>query len=345
MEIRDKSAVGKIPSCSLSLDRNDSVASTLSVRMRLARWFGHQQWIPRGHVLLVTMLCPPETAPDYSFNVGFYGLRYVGNLRSLLDWSVFFFGAHAKSELKFMAVAAQCLRAVSRGVVYVDVGANVGQHLLFMSMHSDNAYGFEPWAPVFERARSLLALNAVTNVQLFPIALGEISEKRRYFPPSTFNHGSGSFVEDWFGLNDSEGAPVFLEVQKGDAFFKSSNIRDVGILKIDVEGSEASVCRGLRESIIRDRPFILMEVSGQSAREFGSESNLRSCFYDGALFFRLRGGRHRASLIPYSLNESLRNDKPELAEVVIIPPEHKESCLSRMREDRGRSWSGGRLAI
>jgi FkbM family methyltransferase len=285
---------------------------------------------------MVRLLCSPESAPDFDFDVNFYGLRYVGNLRNVLDWSVFFFGAHAKSELEVMALAAECLRSAGRPVVYVDVGANVGQHILFMSMHADFAYGFEPWDPVLERARALLALNQVKNAQLFPIALGDASEQRRFYPPSTRNKGSGSFVEDWFGLNDRESTPMFLEVRNGDDFLKSSKISGVGIIKIDVEGSEASVCRGLRETILRDRPFILLEISGRTARDFGSEHNLRCCFYDGAHFFRLGGGQHRTHLKPYCFDDSLANETADLAEILIVPPEHKEALASRLRT--GFQW-------
>jgi FkbM family methyltransferase len=312
---------------SLHADRDPG----LPARLRVARWLGHQRWIPRGHTSLVRLLCSPEAAPDFDFNVDFYGLRYVGNLRDVLDWSVFFFGAHAKSELEMMSFAAECLRSAGRPVVYVDVGANVGQHLLFMSMHADVACGFEPWDPVLQRARKLLALNRVDNVSLFQIALGDANESRRFYPPSTANHGSGSFVKDWFNLNDVEGALLFLEVRKGDEVLASSNIRNLGILKIDVEGSEASVLRGLRDTIRRDRPFVLMEVSGHTAREFGSEDGFRSCLYDGALVYRLGGGRHRVELKRYCFDDSLSNETADLAEVVIVPAEHRESFVSRLR--------------
>jgi len=196
-------------------------------------------------------------------------------------------------------------------------------------------YGFEPWNPVLERAHALLALNSVSNVRLFPVALGEVNEVTRYYPPRTSNEGSGSFVEDWFNLNDHDAAPVFLDVRNGDECVKSANISDVGIVKIDVEGSEASVCRGLRGTIQRDRPFILLEISGHAARDFGSEQNLRDCLYDNAHFFRLSGGRHKIQLQPYCFGESLENNTSDLAEVLIVPPEQREKLTSSFRRSAG----------
>lgn len=310
----------------MGLSSIEKLNGSAPARLRLARWLGHQRWIPRGHVSLARLLCSPDAAPDFSFEVNFYGLRYAGNLRNYIDWAVFFFGAHAKSELDAMACAAECLRAAGRPVVYLDVGANIGHHLLFMSARADQIYGFEPWHPVLDRARALLAMNNVGNVQVFPVALGETDERRRFYPPLGSNQGAGSFKEFWSGLNDHKAEPLFLEVRNGDKFLKSAKISGVGIIKIDVEGSEASVCRGLRETILRDRPFILMELSGQGARDFGSEQNLNYCLYEGAHLLRLGGGRHKTRLEAYHFNDSLaESDTVDSAEILIIPPEHRGS--------------------
>jgi FkbM family methyltransferase len=301
----------------------------MPARLQLARWLGHQEWIPKGQDFVLRLLCPPDAPPDLGFEVDFYGMRYAGNLKSFLDWIVFFYGVHAKAELEIMAHAAHCLRAAGRRVVYVDVGTNAGHHLLFMSAQADQAYGFEPWQPVLESARAKLTLNNVTNTQVFPIALGEVNERQRFYPPATPNEGTGSFLEAWPGGNDHQGAPVFLEMRNGDEFFKSANITNVGIFKIDVEGSDASVCRGLAETIRRDRPFILMELSAQGARDFGSEQNLKSCLYDGAQLFRLDSRRHRKTrLEPYSFEEAL-------TELFVVPPEYRDQMLALVAAQSG----------
>lgn len=306
--------------------RIEALARPLPARLRLGRWLGHQRWIPRGHVSLARLLCSPDAAPDFGFEVDFYGLRYTGNLQNYIDWAVFFFGAHAKSELQAMACAAGCLRAAGRSVVYVDVGANVGHHLLFMSIHADQIYGFEPWYPVFERARSLLAMNNVSNVRISPVGLGETDERLRFYPPLGPNNGAGSFKAFWSNVDERKSEPLFLDVRNGDRFLKSANISDVGIIKIDVEGSEASVCRGLRDTIQRDRPFILMELSAQGARDFGSEESLRSCLYEDAHLFRFGGGRHRTRLLAYHFSDALTaSDIADSVEILVVPPEHRKS--------------------
>jgi FkbM family methyltransferase len=201
-------------------------------------------------------------------------------------------------------------------VVYLDVGTNVGHHLLFMAARVDRAYGFEPWPQVCERAVEKLALNNLSNARVFPIALGDCEQQLRFYPPSTANQGTGSFVESWgTGANDQEGAPVIMHVVAGDQLLKAEEISDIGIIKIDVEGFEASVCRGLTQTLNRWRPFVLMELSAEAAREFGSEERFRGTFYPDALAFRLVTKRHRFWLEQYRF--TLRP-----VEVLIVPSEY-----------------------
>ena len=59
------------------------------------------------------------------FKTTMFGMVYEGNTGDLLDRHVLGFGAYEKPELFF-------LRDVSRGGVFVDIGANKGVHSLFM---------------------------------------------------------------------------------------------------------------------------------------------------------------------------------------------------------------------
>jgi len=278
-------------------------------------------------------LCPPDGAPDFGFEVDFYGLRYRGTPANFLDWTVFFYGAYSKSELTLLSYAVACLRAAEQSVVYLDVGTNVGHHLLFMSARVDRAYGFEPWPPVFERALEKLALNSLGNARVFFIALGDREAQLRFYPPSTGNQGTGSFVESWGADgNDRSGAPAILQVSAGDEVLEAEHIGDVGIIKIDVEGFETSVCRGLTRTFKRCRPFVLMELSADAARDLGSEERLRSSFYQDALMFRLVTRRHSFRLEPYRFTA-------EPAELFVVPDEYG-SKIGRLltSERRSNQW-------
>jgi FkbM family methyltransferase len=286
-------------------------------RVRCARWIGHQRWIPKGQDALLRLILNPDAGYDLPFEVDFFGYRYRGNTKSFVDWTVLLYGALAPSELSVLDRVARYLRRQSRKVVYLDIGANVGHHVLFMSGLADEVYGFDPNIAVLERAREKLELNQVRNCVLYEVALGGSNETLPYFPPATGNEGTGSFLAQWPGGNSK--TSVATVVRRADEFLSEQGISGVGIVKIDVEGFEAAVLRGLKPVFQDDRPFILLELSPEGLRELGGEAGLRSCLFDDASVFRVYGDyRFAHSLEPLQVDFVLSN----VTEVLIVPPEH-----------------------
>jgi len=52
--------------------------------------------------------------------------------------------------------------------VFLDIGANTGQHSLFMSRHAKEIHAFEPWAPVLIKLRRHIEINRLKNVVVHP---------------------------------------------------------------------------------------------------------------------------------------------------------------------------------
>ena len=300
-------------------DLPTSHAEQLPMRVRLARCIGHQRWIPKGQDALLRMIIHPDRGYDLPFEVDFFACRYRGNTKNFLDWTVLLYGAYSPYELSVLDRAARYLRRQSRRVVYLDIGANVGHHLLFMSGLADECYGVDPNGSVLNQAREQIDLNHIKNTKLYEIALGEKNQTESYFPPNTANEGTGSFLADWPGGNS--GTPIPVEVRKADEFLAEQGIVNVNIVKIDVEGFEPAVIRGLKTVFERERPFILLELSPEGLNELGGEAGLRSCLFNDAKVFRVKGDyRFAHSLEPHQF-------EPHLSEMLIVPAEHAGAFL------------------
>lgn len=273
-------------------------------RHRLGRWIGHLP-LPFSTERIVRRLAVPEGGRD-DFEVRFEGYRFRGNLGSYIDWSIFFFGAYAAHELALLDGLARKFEARSgRRPVFADVGANVGNHTLFMSRRAARVVAFEPSAGIRERLRGHLALNEVANVAVFSVALGDRDG------PVTFhylrnhaNEGMGTTVPQR-GWSSTE-----VEMRRGDAV---PELADVDIIKIDVEGAEAAVLKGLAGTLAARKPAILMELSDASRAAFGDERGLRNCLYGGALIQSVTPGR----LKPFSLRPF---DFATADEILVTPP-------------------------
>lgn len=219
---------------------------------------------------LLRRFCDPDTVESLDFTIPFFGKVYTGNLNCYLDWCVFFLGAYEKQMLFLM----RDIVGSKGAAVLLDVGANVGQHTLFMSSYCKQVHAFEPYGPVREKMAKKLVLNAVGNVVIHDVALGSRDEELEFFAPKGANTGTGSFVQSHATDNN---VPVgTLRVVEGDAYLRSRGVEQIDLIKIDVEGFEKRVLVGLRNALDRCRPVVLMEVSSSTRADLTGVEDLMS---------------------------------------------------------------------
>lgn len=280
-------------------------------RIRLLKWLGRLNWLPRGHDALLRATFDPEGGEHFLFETDFYGLRYRGDLGHYLDWLVFCYGGAPVCELHLLRDVVAHLRTRNEKISFYDVGANIGHHSLFMSPLVDDVFAFEPLEDLVALIRDKINLNGLRNLRVFPVALGEQNGRVRYFPGLGANSGIGSLVEGFPGAS-RESVPV--DIRKGDELFDEEGLPRMDILKLDVQGYESDVLRGLAVRIERDRPVVLAELSDESRARFGDVEAFRRAFYEGALFCEVfaRNGR-TYQLRPFRYESS--------EEVLILPPE------------------------
>jgi len=222
-----------------------------SMMKRILALLGHQHWLRFGvRDRAIRWFHDPDTAVDETFEVPFYGCTYSGNFSTFIDWSVYYFGAYAKEELTCMS---EFLSGLDDPVV-VDVGANVGQHSLFASTIASHVHAFEPFPPVGEKLKEKIARNQLRNVTVHECGLGESDRLLAFRPPTTSNTGTGSFCDPQDGSESIE-----LQVVAADRYFPEAGIDRIDYLKIDVEGFETSVLKGMEQTMRRSRPVCFFE--------------------------------------------------------------------------------------
>lgn len=229
--------------------------------------------------------CYEKKLRDFDFTTDFYGMRYMGNVKNGIDREVLFLGAYEKPILYFMRDVMQLI--YSNQGVFLDVGANVGQHSLFMSRYVKEVHAFEPYEPVLERFRRMQEINDVKNIVIHPVGLGNESKKLLFYEPPETNLGQGSFLEAFSSQNTSSKE---LEIVVGDEILQSVNvISSVNLIKVDVEGYEKPVLQGLSRTLNANRPIVVFEIHISSRNSFGfkNEAEVRNIFptdYEFVLF-------------------------------------------------------------
>ena len=212
--------------------------------------------------------------PDYEFSRDFYGLKYKGNLNNNIDANVFFYGAFEKPLLFFLRDTLKATRTEVPKPIFVDVGANVGQHSLFLSKFAWQVLAFEPYPKVSMQFKQQIAHNNISNIQIFENGLSDRLETLNYYAPTGTNEGVGSFDKNSIVKgNESYGK---LELQEGDQVIESGSWKGIKLIKIDVEGFEKKVIKGLTRTIEKERPVIVCEITYGQKLSFLSIEELQS---------------------------------------------------------------------
>ena len=212
--------------------------------------------------------------PDYAFSKDFYGLKYKGNLNNNIDANVFFYGAFEKPLLFFLRDTLNALITETPKAIFMDIGANVGHHSIFLSKFASQVLAFEPYPKVNMQFKQQIAHNNISNIQIFETGLSDRRETLNYYAPTGNNEGIGSFDESSVGKgNTSYGK---LELQEGDQVIESDSWKNIKLIKIDVEGFEKKVIKGLSRTIEEERPVIVCEITYGQQLSFVSIEELSS---------------------------------------------------------------------
>ena len=169
---------------------------------------------------------------------GAFAVRTAWQLRWLESVQV---SADLDPDLEALMTAAR------PGDVVYDIGANMGLFSIMLG-HRVGASGlviaFEPQSQVFEHLQSNIRLNGLANVRAFRSALGADRET------AFVSIAKESVLSRLRTAEDSAAGPrEAVDVVVGDEFVKAEDLPVPRLVKIDVEGAEYGVIRGLSRTL------------------------------------------------------------------------------------------------
>ncbi|MBT3890259.1 MAG: FkbM family methyltransferase [Planctomycetaceae bacterium] len=200
------------------------------------------------------------------------GQEFHGRLDNYIEWVVYVTGQFF--EFSYINL----IKSIGLSGCALDIGANVGNHTLAYSAFFDEVVSLEPYTPIYDRLKE--KADKLTNVITYNVAFGNQSGEIGFTPPRTSNFGTGRV--------DSEGE-LKVEIVRGDEFLPGK-IGKIGFIKIDVEGHEFEVLKGLAHTLDNDLPAVLFEAP-IAVRANGGQALLDSfkLFPIDYRFFGLKG--------------------------------------------------------
>jgi FkbM family methyltransferase len=222
-----------------------------------------------------------------------FGYWLYLDLRSFAERRTYFTGAGSQQTLEYL------FRVLMRpGDQYVDVGANIGVIALMANNligPTGRGFAFEPNPEVFARLKQHFELNRVTTIEPIGYALADQESDARLVVRGRVS-GSGSLAFDETGA-----AQTFaVRTTTAKRYVDQLDLARPTIIKIDSEGYEVKVLRGLGDfldapelAVLAEVNPTLLQLAGDSHEELGELMAGRGF---RPLAFHLRRDRLRTQL-------------------------------------------------
>lgn len=159
-------------------------------------------------------------------------------------------------------------RHVRPGMSVLDIGANIGFYTMLLSRSvgkNGTVYAFEPEENNFNHLRRLTA--KLTNLKLVKAACGEKSGMSYLYKSEYLN------VDHHLYENDEAREKVGVRMVSVDEYLKHE-CSGIGFVKIDVQGYDCFVLKGMKETLGRsDNTIIIGELWPYGLRQAGSSAD------------------------------------------------------------------------
>ena len=164
-------------------------------------------------------------------------------------------------------------RELREGDVFCDIGANIGLYSLMAAARvgsGGQVFAFEPLAANFASLVENIRANGYWN-RITPLSAA-LTDTPGLFPfhyISLEPGSSGSQLHDAVDDSETPFQPLVTEMKYGtslDALIESGSVRHPDVVKIDVDGNEARILRGMRGLLNGERRPRLISVE-VNARE------------------------------------------------------------------------------
>jgi len=205
---------------------------------------------------------PIQFSYDRNLEINIYPGDGAGRL-------VYYFDYHEPDQFLFLD------RFLTKDMICVDIGANIGLYTLFMSKRVEKVFAFEPNEQSYIRLLENLQKNNISNVDVIQKA---VTDKE------------GNI---FLNLDEADSAKAYVSKEKKttnkfylvktisvDQFFFRNTPSKIDYIKIDVEGAEPLVFSGAIQTVLKFRPLIQFEFAKKFENRFDDKNFVIKDYFD-----------------------------------------------------------------
>lgn len=188
----------------------------------------------------------------------------LNNLKEIFQANIFLSQEYNDGAVNFIR------KRLREGDNAIDVGANIGCITLQMAQLVGNTgkiIAIEADMSNFSMLKENIQLNNFKNVDAINNAVADCDNKEIKLFITRDNIGMNSmFYRD--GILSKESFTILKTITL-DSILESYDLRNIILIKIDVEGMEMDVMTGAKQTIKKYRPILVIEVSAELLNYYG----------------------------------------------------------------------------
>jgi FkbM family methyltransferase len=219
-----------------------------------------------------------------------FGNQFLLDLDNFIDNEIYLQGSFEKQNITIL----DDLVTKNRCRIFIDIGANLGFYTIFFASRSniEKVYAFEPDPRNFSQLHANIFLNNLHDkVILYNVALSSkngnetlyLSRKKQNYENYKLNTGTSSLIFN--ETRHSEQVAITIQARRLNDLVEIEN-QSVAI-KIDVEGHEFEVLRGMDNFLKKNQCVILLEIFNDHFEAVNKY--LEGMRYKAANFFQVPG--------------------------------------------------------
>jgi len=228
--------------------------------LRRARALYQKDCVPEWFYKAALKAMPARWYPDpqsYVLRTEIDGRAIELKLRTddTIGREAWLYGYYDRLVLGFLReLVTRLKRANAAPMAFYDIGANIGNHTVFLADLFERVYCFEPNPKAIEILKANVA--PLAQVEIFPVGLSNEDAELGFMTGSATNLGNAHIVAP----GETREQVVKISVRNGDKLIGTESLAPPAMMKIDVEGHEPEVIAGLEATIERHTPVIVLEI-------------------------------------------------------------------------------------
>ena len=183
------------------------------------------------------------------FNISINNFVFEIDIKESIERKTFFLKSYEKERMSYL------VNYIKKSNVFIDIGAHIGFYSILTSNYFKQVYSYEPNFRNYQKLLKNIKQNKLERkIRAFNYGLGEKQQKLK-----GISANKGKLIQtSGFSISKNNVTGEDVSISKGDDVIKLIN-EDI-TLKIDVEGYEYNVLKGLEGILINNNCFIQIEI-------------------------------------------------------------------------------------